>query len=87
MRLIVGVFLICISSVYAQKKVSQKDSLDIVKTLFKQQADWNSGDIDAFMEGYFKSDELVFSGSSGPIYGWEATRDRYKKSYSSRLKF
>ncbi len=85
MRLIVGVFLICISSVYAQKKVSQKDSLDIVKTLFKQQADWNSGDIDAFMEGYFKSDELVFSGSSGPIYGWEATRDRYKKSYSSRL--
>jgi len=85
MRLIVGVFLICFSSVYAQKKVSQKDSLDIVKTLFKQQADWNSGDIDAFMEGYFKSDELVFSGSSGPIYGWEATRDRYKKSYSSRL--
>jgi len=85
MRLIVGVFLICISSVYAQKKVSQKDSLDIVKTLFKQQADWNSGDIDAFMEGYFKSDELVFSGSSGPIYGWEATRDRYKNSYSSRL--
>ena len=85
MRLIVGVFLICISSVYAQKKVSQKDSLDIIKTLFKQQADWNSGDIDAFMEGYFKSDELVFSGSSGPIYGWEATRDRYKKSYSSRL--
>ena len=31
------------------------------------------------MEGYLKSQSLVFSGSSGPIYGWEATRNRYKK--------
>jgi hypothetical protein len=28
---------------------------------------------------------LVFSGSSGPIYGWNATKERYKKNYSSRL--
>jgi hypothetical protein len=38
------------------------------------------------MEGYLKSDELVFSGASGPIYGWEATRDRYKRTYSDRVK-
>jgi len=31
------------------------------------------------MEGYLKSDKLVFSGASGPIYGWEATKERYKK--------
>ena len=37
------------------------------------------------MEGYLKSDKLVFSGSLGPIYGWEATKERYKKNYSSRL--
>ena len=36
------------------------------------------------MKGYLKTEHLVFSGSSGPIYGWKATRDRYKKSYSTR---
>ena len=28
---------------------------------------------------------MVFSGSSGPIYGWKATKERYEKNYSSRL--
>ena len=37
------------------------------------------------MEVYLKSNQLVFSGSSGPIYGWKATKERYEKNYSSRL--
>jgi hypothetical protein len=78
-------FIISANLLVAQKKVSKKDSLQIVKTLFQQQADWNRGDIDAFMEGYIKSDALVFSGASGPIYGWDATRARYKKAYSNRI--
>tara|TARA_B110000503_G_scaffold74194_1_gene114611 strand:- start:334 stop:777 length:444 start_codon:yes stop_codon:yes gene_type:complete len=68
---------------YAQQPVSKKDSINITTKLFKQQSDWNAGDIDAFMEGYLKTEHLIFSGASGPIYGWEATRDRYKKNYSS----
>lgn len=78
-------FIISANLLVAQKKVSKKDSLQIVKTLFQQQAVWNRGDIDAFMEGYIKSDALVFSGASGPIYGWDATRARYKKAYSNRI--
>ena len=70
--------------IFAQKSVSKNDSISIVKKLFKQQGDWNTGDLDAFMEGYLNTEHLVFSGSSGPIYGWKATRDRYKKSYSTR---
>lgn len=68
----------------AQQSVSKNDSISIVKKLFKQQDNWNTGDLDAFMKGYLKTEHLVFSGSSGPIYGWKATRDRYKKSYSTR---
>ena len=78
-------FIISANLLVAQKKVSKKDSLLIVETLFQQQAVWNRGDIDAFMEGYIKSDALVFSGASGPIYGWDATRARYKKAYSNRI--
>ena len=70
--------------IFAQKSVSKNDSISIVTKLFKQQGDWNTGDLDAFMEGYLNTEHLVFSGSSGPIYGWKATRDRYKKSYSTR---
>ena len=79
----IGIFLFsCLG--FAQYAVKKSDSLAIVNILFQQQADWNAGDIDAFMEGYLKSDQLVFSGVSGPIYGWEATRDRYKRTYSDR---
>jgi len=83
MKTIVGIGIFLFSCLgFAQYAVKKSDSLAIVNILFQQQADWNAGDIDAFMEGYLKSDQLVFSGASGPIYGWEATRDRYKRTYS-----
>jgi len=72
--------------VFSQQKLEAKDSLAIIDVLNKQQNDWNRGDIDEFMKGYLKSEELVFSGSSGPIYGWKATRDRYMKTYSDQEK-
>ena len=72
--------------VFSQQKLEAKDSLAIIDILNKQEKDWNRGDIDEFMKGYLKSDKLVFSGSSGPIYGWKATLDRYKKTYSDKEK-
>lgn len=80
-------FFISISPVvFSQQKLETKDSLAIIDILNKQEKDWNRGDIDEFMKGYLKSEKLVFSGSSGPIYGWKATRDRYKKTYSDQEK-
>ena len=72
--------------IFSQQKINVSDSLEIANILYRQQRDWNTGDIDAFMGGYLKSEKLVFSGSSGPIYGWKATRDRYKKIYSDQEK-
>jgi len=63
------------------ESVSAKDSIDIMKVMKFQENAWNSGDINSFMEGYIKSDELVFSGKSGPVYGWNETRNRYLKNY------
>ena len=63
------------------KSISLKDSLDIMKVMKFQENAWNSGDINSFMEGYIKSDELVFSGKSGPVYGWNETKNRYLKNY------
>ena len=69
------------TSSLGQYPLAQEDSLQIVQTLDAQQKAWNSGDIDRFMDGYWKSEKLVFAGASGPTYGWEATRARYLKNY------
>ncbi|WP_426059290.1 YybH family protein [Hymenobacter sp. B1770] len=53
----------------------------IRQVLTTQTAAWNRGDIPGFMEGYWKSDSLVFLGRKGPTYGWQQTLDNYKKSY------
>ncbi|RED91750.1 uncharacterized protein DUF4440 [Marinoscillum furvescens DSM 4134] len=53
-----------------------------IRKILKEQEDcWNSGDITCFMQGYWKSDSLVFVGQSGVTYGWEATLQNYQKNY------
>lgn len=62
--------------------VAQDKDIETVKSiLLTQQADWNRGDIPAFMEAYWKSDDLQFIGSSGVIYGWDSTLARYQRTY------
>jgi len=75
------ILFIFFGQLYSQNPISIKDSLDIIKVMDFQEKAWNNGDIDSFMNGYLMSEELVFSGSNGPIYGWNATKERYKRSY------
>lgn len=64
-----------------KNRIKEKDSLAIRTILHEQKAAWNRGDISTFMEAYWPSDQLVFSGSGGPVYGWAATKARYEKNY------
>lgn len=50
----------------------------------KQREAWNNGDIDAYMQTYWKSDSLTFVGKSGPTYGWQNTMDNYKRGYPDK---
>ena len=61
-----------------------QDKQAVLKVLSTQQAAWNRGDIDTFMEGYWKSDSLLFIGKSAPKYGWQSTLDNYKKGYPDK---
>ncbi|MDQ7949281.1 MAG: DUF4440 domain-containing protein [Pedobacter sp.] len=63
---------------------TSKDRAAILALLEKQRSDWNAGDIPAYMEGYWKSDSLLFVGKSGPTYGWQKTLDNYKKGYPDK---
>ena len=59
---------------------NDKDFEKVKAILQTQAASWNEGNIDAFMEYYWKSDNLQFIGSNGITYGWQNTLNRYKKS-------
>ena len=58
---------------------------DEINTVLKSQAAaWNRGDIDAFMEFYWKNDALRFASGGTISRGWLTTLDRYHKSYPNR---
>jgi beta-aspartyl-peptidase (threonine type) len=61
-----------------------KDRAAITQLLTTQQDNWNNGNVDAFMEAYWHSPDLTFSGTGGIRRGFEAVRDRYKKNYPDR---
>jgi ketosteroid isomerase-like protein len=75
--LLFALFTVCFN-VFSQKKE------DILQVMARQQNNWNGGDIEKFMEDYLKSDELQFIGSKGIVKGWQATKERYLKSYPDR---
>ena len=81
----IGLLLISIG-LYAQsiKSFKSADQQIIVKILEDQRVAWNQGDINEFMQVYWKSDSLVFLGRNGPKYGWQNTLDNYKKSYPDK---
>ena len=64
--------------------MSQPES-EIRGVLAAQQDCWNAGDIPCFMEGYWKSDQLVFVGKDGLTYGWQTTLERYQKNYPDKV--
>lgn len=52
--------------------------------LDRQVEAWNQGDIEGFMQGYWKSAELEFATPEGTTRGWQATLDRYRAKYPTR---
>jgi len=60
--------------------VSGNSEQEIREVLDKQVAAWNEGNLDKFMETYWKSDSLQFIGSQ-ITSGWQATLDGYKLRY------
>lgn len=60
------------------------DRAAITKILDGQQNNWNEGNVDAFLEGYWHSPDLTFSGSGGIERGWDGVLARYKKNYPDR---
>lgn len=56
----------------------------ITKVLTDQAEAWNRGDIEGYMQGYWKSEELIFTSGGQVQRGYDTTLARYKKSYPNQ---
>jgi len=73
-------------TVFAAPEQTTNALTQIRSVLQGQQAAWNRGDIDGFMNGYARSASTVFISEDTIRRGWQTVRDRYRKKYSSRGK-
>jgi ketosteroid isomerase-like protein len=84
---IVSFFLVVaalVSPAYGQgdKAAAGSNEVETIKKLLNDQKEcWNRQDIEGFMAGYWRSEEMTFSGGGKVARGWQATIDRYKKNY------
>ena len=78
MKKILPVLLLFISIGLAAQR---NDEQQIRELLDRQTRDWNRGDVEAFMNGYWENDSLMFIGKTGVTYGWTNTLNNYKKGY------
>ena len=82
-------FCLCFILMSAQSAHAQSGAnweQEIRSVLDKQAEAWNNGNIAGYMEGYWKSDSLLFTSGGKIQRGWKATLEKYKKSYNSREK-
>ena len=78
MNLLLTILLLSsLQLLHAQGKNEQK----IRELLTMQTESWNRGDIEGFMETYWKNDSLLFIGKNGVRRGWEETLNNYKRGY------
>jgi len=83
---VLGAFLVRASSTEKEQKEKSTnlEQAAIRAILGAQQKAWNDGNVEAFLEGYWQSEDLTFSGSQGISRGLRAVRERYQKSYPDR---
>ena len=78
-RLLLSSILLTFSLILSAQNKDEKAILDI---LDRQTKSWNEGNLDAFMNGYWQNDSLVFIGKSGLSYGYGKALSNYQKTYS-----
>jgi ketosteroid isomerase-like protein len=58
----------------------------VLQVLQLQQIAWNHGDIEGFMNGYWRSHDTVFVSGDTVTRGWQTVHDRYRSKYADSEK-
>lgn len=85
MKQVLFVVVILFSTILSiAQTLYENDKIAIHNVMAQQEKCWNAGDIDCFMNGYWRSDSLKFIGRKGLTYGWQQTLDNYKENYPDK---
>ncbi|MEM5563791.1 nuclear transport factor 2 family protein [Psychroserpens sp. AS72] len=71
------------SSTVSEENIVQNIT-GIKEVLSAQEIAWNNHDLEGFMDGYWKDDNLKFYGSNGLTKGWKNTLANYEKGYPTK---
>jgi ketosteroid isomerase-like protein len=77
-----SLILLCSFSTLGQNLRSTTEPA-VRQVLERQQEAWNHHDLENFMSGYWNSPELTFFSGAKISSGWQATIERYRKTYQS----
>ncbi|MBZ4188790.1 YybH family protein [Niabella beijingensis] len=77
-------FLVLLNLILLSGQAQQTDEQQIRAVMEQQITAWNQGNLEVFMDTYWKNDSLLFVGKKGTTYGWQQTLDNYRRSYPSR---
>lgn len=85
---VVGLFVLVVAALHcwSLSRADEPSGDDLLATeikalLTEQVGHWNAGDIDGFMQYYWKSDDLTFSSGGTTRRGWDETLRRYRERY------
>lgn len=59
------------------------DRAAVIAVLDAQVAAWNRGDLEGYMAGYARTDDLVFTSGSKIRRGWDETIEKYRAKYGT----
>jgi ketosteroid isomerase-like protein len=88
-RFLLLLYLLCCAVVSGQAQLTAKPkakldaSAAIRAVLDAQVAAWNAGQLEEFMVGYWRASALTFVSGGRKLQGWDATLDRYRKTYQA----
>lgn len=82
--LLIFSLILCLTAVWAgdRSKNSTKDIETIRSIMDHQVAEWNKGNVDGFMSGYWKSEQMTFQSGNRRLKGYNALAAMYKKNYA-----
>ena len=65
---------------------TDRDVAAVRAVIEEQQAAWNRGDVEGFMQGYAKEEGITFLSGDTLTRGWQTVLERYRKNYDTRAK-
>jgi beta-aspartyl-peptidase (threonine type) len=81
------VVLATAASTHAAGPPDPDDQVQAVRALLDRQVvDWNKGDLDAFLTGYWNSPKVVFLSGGQRHEGFDTMRARYRRRYQAEGK-